>query len=78
MVERTGTFLALRAVPETRVSRQAAFLDQCRRKRNEASYSAPHTTRSEAEDLLQKAREFRLDVMEWLGREHPELSGEGE
>jgi len=69
-----NTFLALRAVPDPRVAGEAAFLDQCRRKRNEASYSSPHISRVEAEDLLEKAREFLLSVQDWLEREHPELT----
>lgn len=68
-----NTFLALRAVPDARVAGEAAFLDQCRRKRNEASYLAPHISRAEADDLLRRAKEYLLSVLAWLQREHAEL-----
>ncbi len=72
-----NTFLALRAVPNAKVAGEAAFLDQCRRKRNEASYLAPHLSLAEADDLLEKAREYQFAVQYWLVEEHPELtSGE--
>lgn len=68
-----NTFLALRCVASARLAREAAFLDQCRRKRNEAFYLAPRISRAEADDLLERVKEVMLVVQNWLEQEHPEL-----
>jgi hypothetical protein len=72
-----NTFLALRCVANERLAGEAAFLDQCRRKRNEASYLAPRIGRAEADDLFERVQEVKLVVQNWLEQEHPDLLEHG-
>jgi uncharacterized protein (UPF0332 family) len=48
------------------------YLDNCRRKRNVSEYDAAGTiSKKEAEDLLQTVREFMIEVVRWLKKNHP-------
>jgi hypothetical protein len=48
------------------------YLDNCRRKRNVSEYDAVGTiSKKEAEDLLQIVREFKIEVLRWLEKNHP-------
>lgn len=53
----------------------AAYLDACRSKRNVAEYDAiGQVSAAEAQELADFARELRETVVDWLARQHPELS----
>jgi hypothetical protein len=48
------------------------YFDLCRRKRNLIDYDAAEVaSQSEADELLNKAREFRLIVEAWIADKHP-------
>lgn len=50
------------------------YLDSCRRKRNVSEYDAVGTvSQKEAEDLICAVQEFKIEVENWLRRNHPEL-----
>lgn len=50
------------------------LLDAIRRKRNASSYDRAGTvSASETEEVYVLARTLRVEVLAWLGREHPEL-----
>jgi hypothetical protein len=50
------------------------YLDSCRRKRNVSEYDAVGTaSQKEAEDLIRAVQEFKIEVENWLRRNHPEL-----
>lgn len=52
----------------------ADYFDQCRDKRNVLDYDrAGEIAETEAEELLQEAREFRTAVLAWLRQRHPRL-----
>jgi hypothetical protein len=53
----------------------ADYLDTCRLKRNTAEYDAPgQVTSGEAKELAAFAHGLRDEVVEWLEKNHPELS----
>jgi hypothetical protein len=53
----------------------ADYLDTCRSKRNTAEYDAPgQVSAKEAGELAAFARELREQVIEWLGKNHPQLN----
>jgi len=53
----------------------AKYLDTCRNKRNDAEYRmAGAISKSDAEELLEFAIDFRKDAIKWLTENHPELS----
>ena len=53
----------------------ADYLDACRGKRNTAEYdSAGAVSGDEAVELVNFVKEMREEVMEWLRKNHPELS----
>jgi hypothetical protein len=55
-------------------TRLADYFDSCRRKRNEIDYTgAMVATRTEADDLLDHAREFLKLVEAWIESAHPSL-----
>lgn len=50
----------------------ADYFETCRRKRNHIDYDASEVvTDTEAEELLEKAGEFREMVEEWIVKHHP-------
>lgn len=56
------------------------YFDACRRKRNIVDYDlASVATEAEADEILEKAKEFRGIVEAWIAERHPWLrAGEGE
>jgi hypothetical protein len=66
------TFEALEIAMGRPVAAFVAYFDTCRRKRNQVDYDCANAaTETEAEDLLQKAEEFRDLVEEWIRKHHP-------
>ena len=67
-----NTFLALEAALGLTVANLAAYLDGCRVKRNELSYDAASLVgESDAEELLENAKELRNLVEGWISQNHP-------
>jgi len=61
-----------------RFSSIAAYLDNCRRKRNVSEYDAVGTiSQKEVEDLQQTVEELKVEVGIWLKENYPELCGQG-
>jgi hypothetical protein len=53
---------------------EAVYLDSCRIKRNTVEYDyVGGASDSDANELIAFVEELRLEVLEWLVREHPEL-----
>lgn len=69
-----NTFEALRAVSASILASRADYFDDCRRKRNEASYEVVHVTQTEADELLLEAQAFREDLEHWLAEAKPRLA----
>jgi hypothetical protein len=67
-----NTFEALRAVPSAPLAERADYLDDCRRKRNEASYEVVLVSRTEADALLLEARAFHEDLVAWFVSSRPD------
>jgi len=56
----------------------AAYLDNCRRKRNVSEYDAVgRISQKEVEDLLQTVQQLKVQVEIWLKENYPELCGQG-
>ena len=69
---------ALPLVMGKRFSSIAAYLDNCRRKRNVSEYDAVGTiSQKEVEDLQQTVEELKAEVEIWLKENYPELRGQG-
>ena len=69
---------ALPSVMGKRFSSIAAYLDNCRRKRNVSEYDAVGTiSQKEVEDLQQTVEELKAEVEIWLKENYPELRGQG-
>ncbi|MBN1274257.1 MAG: hypothetical protein JXB26_18500 [Candidatus Aminicenantes bacterium] len=50
------------------------YLDSCRRKRNTSEYDAVGTvSEKEFNDLIRTARDFKIQVIDWLRKNHPDL-----
>jgi uncharacterized protein (UPF0332 family) len=70
-----ATFESLEIAMGSPVSALAAYFDTCRRKRNQVDYDRTNAaTETEAEDLLQKAEEFRELVEQWIQKHYPGYS----
>ena len=68
------TFAALKLAVGTPAVEMAAYLDRCRRKRNEISYDAAGIVGdTEAEELLYTATAFSKAVENWIAKNHPSL-----
>ena len=68
---------ALPLVMGKRFSSIAAYLDNCRRKRNVSEYDAVGTiSQKEVEDLQQTVEELKAEVEIWLKENYPELRGQ--
>ena len=53
----------------------AAYFNECRRKRNKATYDlAGAISEAEAMELLTKGRDFRRKVHLWISKNHPRLA----
>ena len=78
-VKQTGgahynTFLAVEAAIGSSAAALAAYLDNCRVKRNELSYDAANlVSESDGDELLNRARELRVLVEDWIAQNHPGL-----
>ena len=69
------TLEALEITMGSSISPLVAYFDNCRRKRNQVDYDyANAATETEAEELLQKAKEFRDLVEAWIRKHHPRYS----
>jgi len=67
---------ALPLVMGERFSSIAAYLDNCRRKRNVSEYDAVGTiSQKEVADLQQTVEELKVEVEMWLKENYPELCG---
>jgi hypothetical protein len=56
-------------------SRDAVYLDACRRKRHIVEYeTAGSATDADADELIRYTTEFRREVLAWLRANHPELA----
>lgn len=52
----------------------AAYLDACRNKRNTVEYDyVGAASEADAAELTSFVRQFRADVVDWLGKKHPGL-----
>ena len=68
-------FQALELAMGPAVSSLARYLDTCRRKRNTVDYDlAYRVTGTEAQELMQKAREFQELVETWIAQHQPNLA----
>ena len=69
-----NTFLALRAARVPGVSSRAAYLERCRKKRNDASYvRVSEVSTLESDELLEIALRFQEEVESWITRHAPDL-----
>jgi hypothetical protein len=70
------TFEAVKLIALGRNSSKLAdYFDICRRKRNVVDYDMANvTSETEANELLQKAEEFRQLVEAWIKQHHPNLA----
>jgi hypothetical protein len=65
------TFTSLKLVIGAPIVEMAAYLDRCRRKRNEISYdTAGLVSDTEAKELLTKLREFQNVIETWIAKNH--------
>lgn len=65
-------FEALELAMGSSISPTVVYFDTCRRKRNQVDYDlANAATETEAEDLIQKAEQFRRLVEAWIRKHHP-------
>src|SRR5712692_7739125 len=65
------TFEALEIAIGSPISALVTYFDTCRRKRNQVDYDLVNAaTETEAEELIQKAEEFRDLIEEWIRKHH--------
>ena len=63
---------ALPLIMGEQFSRIRDYLDNCRRKRNVSEYDAVGTVSAkELEDIIQVVKEFKIEVENWLQKNHP-------
>jgi len=56
------------------ITMMSDYFDRCRRKRNNIQYDQVNVaTKSEVDELIAKAEQFRKTVIEWLKRNYPKL-----
>jgi uncharacterized protein (UPF0332 family) len=66
------SFEAVKVAIGKRVEALADYFETCRRKRNHIDYDASEVvTETEAEELLEKSKEFQELVEEWIVKHHP-------
>jgi hypothetical protein len=52
-----------------------AYFETCRRKRNQLDYDAANmVSDTEAVEILEKAREFKQEIEDWIAKDHPGLA----
>lgn len=70
-----ASFQALELAMGSSVVDLVRYFDTCRRKRNTVDYDqADLVSETEAQELLQKAQEFRTLVEGWVMQHHPQLA----
>ncbi|HJX35054.1 MAG TPA: hypothetical protein VJ373_07755 [Desulfatiglandales bacterium] len=63
---------ALPLVMGEQFSRIRDYLDNCRRKRNVSEYDAAGTiSTKELDDIIQIVKDFKIEVENWLKKNHP-------
>jgi uncharacterized protein (UPF0332 family) len=66
------TFECLKLAMGTSIYKTAAFLDQCRRKRNIADYDAAgRVSTTEVDEMIKVAKSFAEEVEKWIGKNYP-------
>ena len=69
------TFAAMKLALGAGIGRTAAYLERCRRKRNELSYDmAGVVTDTEATEILTQAQMLQKTVEQWIAENYPDLS----
>lgn len=69
------TFAALKIIFGAGVAKTTAYLERCRRKRNELSYDAAGVvTETEAAEILAEAQTLQTMVEQWIAKNHPHFS----
>ena len=69
------TFEAAGIAIGSTVSTLADYFETCRRKRNVIDYmTSSVATDTEADEIVQRANEFRSVVEKWVQREHPSIT----
>lgn len=66
------SFEAVKVVLGKQSEPLADYFETCRRKRNHIDYDASEVaTDTEAQELLEKAKEFQAMIEEWIEKRHP-------
>lgn len=66
------TFEAVKIALGNPAENLADYFETCRRKRNKIDYDAAEVvTETEADEILEKAREFQTLVEDWIAKNHP-------
>ncbi len=69
------TFAALKIVFGAGISKTAAYLERCRRKRNELSYDAAGVvTDTEAAEILTESQVLQETAEQWIAKDYPQFS----
>lgn len=67
-----ATFQALKLALGSSVNTTAAYLDRCRRKRNDLAYDSEGVvSATDATELLKEAKALHKDVKAWIAKHHP-------
>lgn len=68
------TFEVIELAMGPEVADLAAYFDTCRRKRNLVDYDMANvTSQTEADELLEQAKRFRVIAEEWIAKHYPHL-----
>jgi hypothetical protein len=68
------TFEAMRLAMGPGIAKTVAYLDRCRRKRNQLSYDVAGVVgEAEAGEILERVKTLRATVEDWIGKKHPSL-----
>ncbi|MGK5088223.1 hypothetical protein WDW86_11750 [Bdellovibrionota bacterium FG-2] len=68
------TLLALPEILGLHRKEDSEYLDKCREKRNIVEYDyVGVATQSEADELIEFAKELRSEALKWLAKNHPKL-----
>lgn len=68
------TFEAVELAMGTSIAQPAAYFETCRRKRNTLDYDAAYVVSDvEAQEILQKAKQFQAEVEAWIAKHYPHL-----
>lgn len=71
----TSFEMAAIAIPTTEIQELTDYFDTCRRKRNHIDYDGSQiVSRTETEELISKASEYREIVERWIANEYPDHS----